>query len=92
MCAVGPIVVAQGLWSARGRSGSSGDGSIHAPPSRSMRELGLTTSSAKPLLTVAYETGVPGYRTFSCACTSLGVIGVAEPMRISRMAVRAQQC
>jgi hypothetical protein len=41
-------------------------------------------------LTVAYGTGVPGYRTFSCACTSLGVIGAAEPMRISRMAVRAQ--
>ena len=32
MCVVGPIVAAQGLWSARGRSRSSGDGSIHAPP------------------------------------------------------------
>ncbi len=32
MCVVGPILVAQGLWSARGRSRSSGDGSIHAPP------------------------------------------------------------
>lgn len=61
-------------------------------PSRSMRELGPTTSSAKPLLTVAQGTGVSGYRTSSCACTSLGVIGAAEPMRISRLAVRAQPC